>query len=115
MKYGFVVAGLAAVIAIAASSAVPNAAGSVAQAGDPANGQKIYTAQKCSLCHKIGTTGGPVGPALTAVGTKRDAAWLAKYLVNPKADNPKNKMVAVKVKGKDLDDLIAYLLTLKGK
>jgi cytochrome c2 len=115
MKYGLVVAGLAVVMAIAASSAAPNAAGAV-PAGDPVKGLKIYTDQKCSMCHNVGaTTPKKMGPELTAVGTKRDAAWLAKYLPNPKGADPKNKMVPVKVKGQDLDDLIAYLLTLKGK
>ena len=54
-----------------------------------------------------------MGPELTKVGAKRDLAWLSKYLINPKAENPKNKMPPVKAKGADLDDLIAYLLSLK--
>jgi cytochrome c2 len=115
MKSMYVAASVftAAFCAAAWSGATAEASGSTA--GDPVNGQKVYAAQKCNMCHKIGTVGGPLGPALTAVGTKRDAAWLAKYLVNPKAENPKNKMPAVKVKGQELDDLVAYLLTLKGK
>lgn len=85
------------------------------RSGDPVNGLKIYTAQKCSLCHKIGATGGKLGPDLSAVGAKRDALWFAKYLVNPKIVDPKNKMPAVKVKGQELDDLIAYLHSLGKK
>ena len=54
-----------------------------------------------------------MGPDLTKVGATRDKAWLAKYLPNPKAENPKNKMPAAKAKGADLDNLIAYLLSLK--
>ena len=60
-----------------------------------------------------------LAPDLGAIGSKRDAAWLAKFLVNPTTLDPKNppivKMVPVKLKGQDLDDLIAYLLTLKVK
>lgn len=85
------------------------------QAGDAAKGEKLYAAQKCSLCHRIGETGGKMGPELTTVATKRDAAWLRKYLPDPKAVDPKNKMPAAKVAGSDLEDLIAYLLTLKGE
>ncbi len=85
----------------------------LAAAGDKVKGAKIYQDAKCSVCHKIGTAGGKMGPEITKVGAKRDAAWLAKYLVNPKTENPKNKMPAVKAKGADLTDLIDYLLSLK--
>lgn len=85
----------------------------VAAAGDKVKGEKVYNDAKCSVCHKIGTKGGKMGPELTKVGATRDLAWLIKYLANPKAENPKNKMPAVKAKGADLDDLIAYLLSLK--
>jgi cytochrome c2 len=89
------------------------AAAPVAAAGDKVKGEKVFKDAKCSVCHKVGSTGGKMGPELTKVGATRDLAWLNKYLVNPKADNPKNKMPPVKAKGADLDDLIAYLLSLK--
>lgn len=82
-------------------------------AGDPAKGQAIFKAQKCTMCHRVGNVGMKMGPELTLVGTRRDRAWLSTYLVNPKANNPKNVMPAVKVKGEELDHLIAYLLSLK--
>lgn len=85
----------------------------VAASGDKVKGEKVYKDAKCSVCHKIGSTGGKMGPELTKVGAARDLAWLTKYLVNPKAENPKNKMPPVKAKGADLDDLIAYLQSLK--
>ena len=85
----------------------------LAAQGDKVKGEKVYQDNKCSVCHKIDTKGGKMGPELTKVGATRDTAWLAKFLVNPKADNPKNKMPAVKVKGADLDNLIAYLVSLK--
>jgi len=83
------------------------------QSGNAANGEKLYTAQKCNVCHQVAGKGGKMGPELTKVGTKRDAKWLASYLANPKSVDPKNKMPVVKLKGSDMDDLIAYLLTLK--
>ena len=83
--------------------------------GDAINGKDIFTAQKCVLCHKIDGSGGVLGPDLTAVGTRRNAAWLYQYLPKPQAAKPENKMPPVAVKGQDLDDLVAYLLSLKGK
>ncbi len=81
--------------------------------GDKVKGEKVYKDAKCSVCHKIGTAGGKMGPEITKVGATRNAAWLAKYLANPKAENPKNKMPPVKAKGEDLEHLIAYLSSLK--
>ena len=94
----------------------PASAGNEAP-GDPVKGKRVYlnSNPKCSLCHTIGASGGKFGPDLTAVGKRRDAAWLAKYLINPKFEKPENKMPAVAAKGKDLEDLIAYLVSLKGK
>lgn len=97
-----------AVMVLAGSSIAPAAA-----SGDKVKGEKVYKDAKCSVCHKLGSTGGKMGPDLTKVGATRNMAWLAKYLANPKAENPKNKMPPVKAKGADLDDLIAYLLSLK--
>jgi cytochrome c2 len=85
----------------------------LAASGDKVKGLKVYQDAKCSVCHKIGTAGGKMGPEITKVGATRSEDWLEKYLVNPKAENPKNKMPAVKAKGADLDNLIAYLLSLK--
>lgn len=83
--------------------------------GDAINGRDVFTAQRCSLCHKIAGSGGVLGPDLSAVGTRRNAAWLYEYLPKPQAAKPENKMPPVAVKGQDLDDLVAYLLSLKGK
>jgi len=107
-----------AFVAIAMSGA-PSAAEAPAGPGDPVNGAKVYLAQKCNVCHKINGTGGPMGPDLSTIGLKRDAAWLAKYLPNPVVLDPKNppkmKMTPTKAKGQDLDDLIAYIVSLKVK
>lgn len=103
-----------AIILVTVFSATSRAAGSAAPAGDPVKGKAVFEAQKCAVCHN-----GKMAEDLSAIGAKRDAAWLAKYLVNPQPLDPKNppkiKMAAVKVKGQDLDDLVAYLASLKGK
>ena len=98
-------------------AAVPYAAPPSFAPGDPAKGEVIYTIQKCGVCHKIGTTGGALAPDLSNVGGRRNAAWLAKFLANPIMADPKYKvpMPVPNVKGADMDNLIAYLLTLKTK
>ena len=109
-------AGLLALAFSTAIAATPGPAPAVPQ-GSAARGKQVFANAnpKCSLCHKIGTTGGKLGPELTAVATKRNRAWLLKYLPNPQGWDPQNKMPPVTAKGQDLDDLVAYLLTLKGK
>jgi cytochrome c2 len=107
--------GLAVAVAAVAIPLSVSAGPATGQSGDPVKGMKIYADQKCSVCHRVGSTGGKMGPDLSDIGNKRDAAWLAKYLADPKAQDPKNKMPAVKAKGKDLDDLVAYMLSLKLK
>ncbi len=112
-----VLAGLAFVVLVTVGGASGAQAGQAPPqakpAGDPVQGAAIYKKQNCALCHRVGTTGGKMGPELTKVGAKRDRVWLQKYLVNPKAENPKNMMPPVKTKGEDLDHLIAYMLSLK--
>ena len=107
----FVVFGVVSVRAGEQAKPAPKAAAK----GDPINGKDVFTAQRCVLCHKINGSGGVLGPDLTAVGTRRNAAWLYEYLPNPRATKPENKMPPVAAKGSDLDDLVAYLLSLKGK
>ena len=100
------------IAAIGGSSPLPVHA---AAAGDPVKGREVFVAQGCPTCHKIGDSGGPLGPDLSSVGSRRTSAWLNKYLLNTRAFDPLNKMPQPAVKGKELDDLIAYLLTLKSK
>jgi cytochrome c2 len=119
MHWGRIGAATALIMAGTGMFAVTSASGrhEGVAAGDPVRGKKIYLSSnpKCSLCHTIGASGGKFGPDLSAIGKKRDAAWLSRYLPNPKFENPANKMPAVAAKGKDLEDLIAYLVSLRGK
>ncbi len=99
-----------AVLAMLAVSAAP------LFAGDAAAGKEVYKAQKCSMCHQIGGEGGKMGGALDSVGTKRDAEWLKKYIKDPKSVEAASKMKAYPgLSDKELDDLVAHLLTLKAE
>jgi cytochrome c len=119
---GVVLAGVMAAAAGSASAADANA------------GKGVFTAQ-CSVCHTA-TKGGPAlvgpnlygvvgraagslsnfaySPAIKASGITWTNAKLAQYLAAPAATIPGNKMPYAGLKPQaKLDDLIAYLDTLK--
>lgn len=92
---------------------------SVASAQDAkAKGEAVYTAQKCSLCHSVAGKGNPKG-ALDEVGTKLKAdeirAWIndAKGMTAKTGATRKPEMKAFTLPKDDVDNLVAYLATLK--
>ncbi|MGB7292267.1 MAG: cytochrome c [Thermodesulfobacteriota bacterium] len=89
--------------------------GNLAQAGEGSveKGKELYGAKKCGLCHTVDGSGGKKGGDLSDVGDKRDAEWLTKYMKDPKSLLPEAKMPAFKGSDEELQDLVAYLLSLK--
>ena len=85
---------------------------------DPVAGKKVYTANGCGGCHAIAGEGGSNGPDLTKYADDKihDAKWTAVQIQAPSKHKTDSKMPAYadKIKGKDLDNIVAYLLTLKG-
>jgi mono/diheme cytochrome c family protein len=81
--------------------------------GSPENGKEVYDAKKCGLCHTVDGSGGKKGGDLSDVGDKRDAEWLTKYMKDPKSLMPEAKMPAFKGSDEQLQDLVAYLMSLK--
>ena len=72
--------------------------------------------KKCKVCHSIKGEGGKQadkGGPLDGVGTKRDAAWLEKYLQDPKAVIPDAKMPKLKYTDEELKGTVDYMLSLK--
>lgn len=101
-------------------------------AGDPAKGEKIFT--RCKACHTAQQGQNRVGPSLFGVVGRTSGSapgfnyspamknakvtWtpenLDKYLTDPKAFVPGNKMAFPGVKDtQERQDVIAYLGTLK--
>jgi len=82
-----------------------------------AEAPEIYN-KKCKACHSIAGAGGPMakmGGALDDVGAKHDDAWLHAYLKDPKSKIDNTKMPKIALSDAELDQVVAYLLTLKGK
>lgn len=91
---------------------------SVASAQDKAKGEAVFAAQKCSLCHSVAGKGNPKG-ALDDVGSKLKADDIRAWIVDAKAMTAKTgatrkpDMKAYSLPKEDVDNLVAYLQTLK--
>lgn len=90
-------------------------------AQDPnVQGQKVYTDQKCALCHSIGGRGNAKGP-LDSVGSKLSADEIRQWITDAKGMTAKSKatrkpeMKQYALPKDDVDGLVAYLQTLNGK
>jgi mono/diheme cytochrome c family protein len=84
-----------------------------------AKGQKVYEAQKCSVCHAIAGKGNKQNP-LDGVGSKFSADEIRQWIVDPvemakKANSTKKPPMPAKYKlpAGDLDALVAYMQSLK--
>jgi cytochrome c2 len=59
-----------------------------------ADGGKLFHEQGCIQCHRFQGAGGMMGPDLTAVADRRSDEFIAHYIHNPKASNPRARMPA---------------------
>ena len=92
----------------------------VARAGDAAAGEKVFAAQKCSMCHSVAGKGGKSSP-LDGVGGKLSAADIKEWIVDPpaaakKANSTKKPPMPKKyhtLPAADIDALVAYMASLK--
>ena len=87
--------------------------GAVAYSADAAHGKQVFAAEKCQMCHSIAGVGGKMAK-LDGVGAKLTANEIKKWIKTPKAMKADAKMKPYpNISDKDLEDLTAYLLTLK--
>jgi len=91
----------------------------VAFAQDVKAGEKVFTDQKCSMCHQIAGKGNKMHP-LDGVGAKLKADDIREWIVNAPAAAAKAKSTAKppmkaydKLPKADVDALVAYLGSLK--
>jgi putative heme-binding domain-containing protein len=58
--------------------------------GNPVAGSKVYQrVGNCASCHILNGEGNGIGPELSNVGQRRNAAYLRRSVTNPSADQPK--------------------------
>ena len=85
---------------------------------DAKKGAEVYANAKpaCKTCHSIGGQGGKMS-TLDGVGAKYTADALKKWIRTPKEAKAGSKMITAygpdKISDADLEDLVAYMLTLK--
>jgi mono/diheme cytochrome c family protein len=114
-----------AVLVVTAAIVLTIATAGFASAQDAAKGAKVYADQKCANCHSIAGKGNAKG-SLDGVGSKLSADDIREWIVDPAAATAKAKAdrkppmtsVAAKLKAlpkDDVDALVAYLSSLKGK
>lgn len=86
-----------------------------AQERDPrlARGERTYAAQGCYGCHQVGKVGTPIGPNLSGVGAKYSASYLRKWLGDPGSVRPSAHMPKLELTAEEIDDLAAFLASLK--
>ncbi len=88
------------------------------------HGQQVFLTHSCVLCHTIrGTSAGSrVGPDLTHLASRSTIAAgmlpntignLGGWIMNPQALKPGSRMPPNQITGPDLQDLLAYLETLR--
>jgi mono/diheme cytochrome c family protein len=106
------------VLALVSSLIMASASTLSAQTVD--EGIKVYTAQKCRLCHSVGGVGNQKG-ALDDVGARLTEAEIREWITHPVEMAAKTKsirkppMKPLSLSAAQLDSLVMYLLTLKGK
>ncbi len=84
-------------------------------AQDAANGEKVFQREKCTMCHTATRN------SLKDVGSKLTAEQIREWIKNP-VETAKKSNVTMKppmrsfekLPPKDVDDLVAYLQTMKG-
>ena len=79
-------------------------------------GKKIFVGKNCITCHSLGEEKGKMaqlGGPLDGIGSKQEAAWLKSYLLDPKSQIADAKMPKQSLTATELEDLVAYLLSLK--
>lgn len=82
---------------------------------DPiARGKAVFEAYNCQLCHTVGGQGGTLGPDLTFVGFRKEAAFLDAWLKDPHAWKKHVSMPNFRLADRMRADLVAYLASLDG-
>jgi cytochrome c len=90
-----------------------------APAGNATHGAALFASKNCTACHTVNGQGGTVGPNLSHIATTpydnlgNDAAFLTKWLHDPKAVKPDTAMPNPNLTDAEITVIVAYLESLK--
>jgi cytochrome c1 len=114
----------AAVLSLAACADDSHAGAAAAAGGDARRGAQAITRHGCGGCHTIPgirNANGVVGPPLYFLGRRTFVAGhlantpqnLAAWIRNPQAIEPRTPMPALGLTDQEIEDVVAYLYTLR--
>ncbi|HTZ40250.1 MAG TPA: cytochrome b N-terminal domain-containing protein [Syntrophales bacterium] len=80
-------------------------------------GKELFLTQGCTACHRIGASGGTIGPDLSGEGMKgHPPDWLISQLKDPRQHNPTSVMPSFAALGDaKIANLVEYLQSLKAE
>ncbi|MGP8199875.1 MAG: c-type cytochrome [Limisphaerales bacterium] len=80
-----------------------------------AQGEQVFENSGCRGCHKLGGSGGIIGPELDKVGARRSPEWLKKHFVAPASATPGSVMPPQKFSEPDLEAIVLFMLSQTGE
>lgn len=73
-------------------------------------GREVFAANGCGQCHRFRGDGANLGPDLTGLADRMDAAAIRAQITDPASRNPASRMPAFsRLSWFDLRSLVAYL------
>ncbi len=98
----------------------PPAANATKPADNPAapelaQGEQVFENSGCRGCHKLGGTGGIIGPELDKVGARRSPEWLKKHFIAPASATPGSVMPPQKFSETNLEAIVLFMLSQTGE
>ena len=77
-------------------------------------GKNLYENRySCSACHRIGDSGGEVGPDLSRAGIRLNANWIYQWIQYPQAIRHGTRMPAFNMPEENARAIVMYLKTLR--
>ena len=67
----------------------------------------------CLSCHAVDGLGSDFAPALDSVGAKVTPNYLRQWISDPKAYDPDTSMPSLRLSNRELDNVVAYLMSLQ--